>query len=294
MPDSMQAGDVLVRPLPSRRPARRDRRWAILARPRPRPAPTGRGAPARRPVTSAPSASSRPRAPPVRSPTVACCGCSTPTPRTVAATSSTSGATASPSTSCWPAKDRWHPGGPRGWSPRWPTASPRRTPPGLAHGRLTPENVLIDQHGQVRIIGFGVDAALSGLPAGSHQRRRDRPAGPALLRAHREVGRGSRPRRCRPRPRTTARCCVRAGSAPGSRDCSTPSATRSSIPTAATPTTCPRAGSRDLLHELRRRPDRNPGRRPAVPAHTAGLPPSPSPRSSPGPRPAHQASAVGG
>ncbi len=37
---------------------------------------------------------------------------------------------------------------------------------GLAHGRLVPENVLIDQHGQVRIIGFGVDAALRGLPPG--------------------------------------------------------------------------------------------------------------------------------
>lgn len=37
---------------------------------------------------------------------------------------------------------------------------------GLAHGRLVPENVLIDLHGQVRIIGFGVDAALRGLPAG--------------------------------------------------------------------------------------------------------------------------------
>ena len=37
---------------------------------------------------------------------------------------------------------------------------------GLAHGRLTPENVLVDQHGQVRIIGFGVEAALRGLPAG--------------------------------------------------------------------------------------------------------------------------------
>ena len=35
---------------------------------------------------------------------------------------------------------------------------------GLAHGRLAPENILIDQHGQVRIIGFGVDAALHGLP----------------------------------------------------------------------------------------------------------------------------------
>ena len=37
---------------------------------------------------------------------------------------------------------------------------------GLAHGCLTPENVLIDLHGQVRIIGFGVEAALRGLPAG--------------------------------------------------------------------------------------------------------------------------------
>ncbi len=37
---------------------------------------------------------------------------------------------------------------------------------GLAHGRLVPENVLIDQHGQVRIIGFGVDAALRGLAPG--------------------------------------------------------------------------------------------------------------------------------
>lgn len=37
---------------------------------------------------------------------------------------------------------------------------------GLAHGRLAPENILIDQHGQVRIIGFGVDAALGGLPPG--------------------------------------------------------------------------------------------------------------------------------
>lgn len=37
---------------------------------------------------------------------------------------------------------------------------------GLAHGRLAPENVLVDQHGQVRIIGFGVDAALRGLGPG--------------------------------------------------------------------------------------------------------------------------------
>jgi hypothetical protein len=36
----------------------------------------------------------------------------------------------------------------------------------VAHGRLVPENVLIDTDGQVRLIGFAVDAALHGLPAG--------------------------------------------------------------------------------------------------------------------------------
>jgi hypothetical protein len=37
---------------------------------------------------------------------------------------------------------------------------------GVAHGRLVPENVLIDQDGGVRLIGLAVDAALHGLPAG--------------------------------------------------------------------------------------------------------------------------------
>jgi hypothetical protein len=37
---------------------------------------------------------------------------------------------------------------------------------GVAHGRLVPENVLIDTDGAVRLIGFAVDAALHGLPAG--------------------------------------------------------------------------------------------------------------------------------
>ncbi|MEJ7796126.1 MAG: protein kinase family protein [Nocardioides sp.] len=36
----------------------------------------------------------------------------------------------------------------------------------VAHGRLVPENVLIDQTGQVRVIGFCVDAALLGIPPG--------------------------------------------------------------------------------------------------------------------------------
>ena len=37
---------------------------------------------------------------------------------------------------------------------------------GVAHGRLVPENVLIDTDGAVRIIGFAVDAALHGLHQG--------------------------------------------------------------------------------------------------------------------------------
>ncbi len=36
----------------------------------------------------------------------------------------------------------------------------------IPHGRLAPENVLIDQSGSVRIIGFCVDAALHGRPVG--------------------------------------------------------------------------------------------------------------------------------
>lgn len=35
---------------------------------------------------------------------------------------------------------------------------------GVTHGRLVPENVMIDEAGAVRLMGFGVDAALHGLP----------------------------------------------------------------------------------------------------------------------------------
>jgi hypothetical protein len=37
---------------------------------------------------------------------------------------------------------------------------------GVAHGRLVPENVLVDHAGAVRLIGFAVDAAMHGLPPG--------------------------------------------------------------------------------------------------------------------------------
>lgn len=36
----------------------------------------------------------------------------------------------------------------------------------VAHGRLVPENVLVDTTGSVKVIGFAVDAALHGLPPG--------------------------------------------------------------------------------------------------------------------------------
>ena len=37
---------------------------------------------------------------------------------------------------------------------------------GVCHGRLIPENVLVDNTGAVRLIGFAVDAAMHGLPPG--------------------------------------------------------------------------------------------------------------------------------
>lgn len=37
---------------------------------------------------------------------------------------------------------------------------------GVTHGRVVPENVLIDVHGGIRIIGLAVDAALHGMPPG--------------------------------------------------------------------------------------------------------------------------------
>lgn len=40
---------------------------------------------------------------------------------------------------------------------------------GVTHGRLNPENVLIDRHGSLRLIGLCVDGALHGLPTGSVQ-----------------------------------------------------------------------------------------------------------------------------
>lgn len=40
---------------------------------------------------------------------------------------------------------------------------------GEVHGRVVPENLLVDRHGQVRVIGFAVDAALRGEDPGTVQ-----------------------------------------------------------------------------------------------------------------------------
>ncbi len=127
--------------------------------------------------------------------------------------------------------------------------SPPPTRAGVAHGRLMPENVLVDRTGSVRLIGFVVDAALHGLPPGTASRaRRDRPRGAALRRAHRPLGRAcpappcrARPRRARPGAAARGRC------APASRARSTRSATSCSTPTPASrrdgSDLAPRAGS---------------------------------------------------
>ena len=89
---------------------------------------------------------------------------------------------------------------------------------GVAHGRLNPENVLIDRSGRVRIIGLCVDAALHGVPESEQQddltdlagllycaltARWGGRSGSAVTPAPREHGEVLRPRRVRagiPRP----------------------------------------------------------------------------------------------
>ena len=101
---------------------------------------------------------------------------------------------------------------------------------GVSHGRLVPENVLIDRTGSVRVIGFAVDAALHGLPVRTGAGRRHR-AGRAPVRRpdrplarRRAVGRQARAARARPgaaaaagpgRRPARARHALRRGAQPG-------------------------------------------------------------------------------
>ncbi|MFN8196573.1 MAG: hypothetical protein U0R80_20070 [Nocardioidaceae bacterium] len=88
----------------------------------------------------------------------------------------------------------------------------------VTHGRLVPENVLVDHRGAVRVIGLAVDAALHGLPPATPSADVTDLAGclyaaltgtwaggsgSAVPEAHREAGNVLRPRRVRggiPRP----------------------------------------------------------------------------------------------
>lgn len=88
----------------------------------------------------------------------------------------------------------------------------------VTHSRLVPENVLLDHHGAVRVIGLAVDAALNGLPVLDKETdvedlvgclyaaitgRWAGPSASAVPPAHRENGQLLRPRRVRggiPRP----------------------------------------------------------------------------------------------
>ena len=96
---------------------------------------------------------------------------------------------------------------------------------GVAHGRLNPENVLIDRSGSVRIIGLCVDAALHGLPSGP-SRRRHRPRRACSTACSPPSGPAPPARWSLRRLASTARCCGRDGCGRASRAPSTRSATR--------------------------------------------------------------------
>ena len=150
------------------------------------------------------------------------CGCWTPTSATASASSSTSGAPAPRSTSCSPATGRCRRAGRPGSSPRWPPRSRPAHDAAVAHGRLVPENVLIDHAGSIRVIGFCVDAALHGLPPAASCRRRGRPRRAALLLlTGRWAGRLA-VRRAAGASAPTAACCGRARCGPASPAPSTP------------------------------------------------------------------------
>ena len=176
-----------------------------------------------------------------------------------AASSSTSGAPARRSTSCSRATARSRRDEGRGWSARWPTRSRPRTRTASPHGLLSPENVLVDNAGSVRIIGFCVDAALHGLPPGDPQHDVRRPGRAAARDPDRPLGRRLAVRRT-PRARE-ARPGAAAAAGAGRR---TPRpgrpVRRAAQPARAEGPRRPRPRQRprhpELPDRLRRRPDR--------------------------------------
>ena len=117
---------------------------------------------------------------------------------------------------------------------------------GVAHGRLIPENVLVDHSGAVRLIGFAVDAAMHGVAPGKVSTDVADLGGLLYCALTGKWPGTSGLRRRRRRRSSRARCSGRGGSAPGSPGrwtrCATRWSTRTPAPGAtgcARPTTWP-------------------------------------------------------
>ena len=115
----------------------------------------------RRP-TATPDACCVPRAARPSSPTPGSCGCWTPARSTVSSTSSASGSAPPTSSTCSPT-GRCTPGEARQLGIDVAEALTAAHQAGLAHLCLQPEHVLRTTHGQVKVGGLAVDAAVRGV-----------------------------------------------------------------------------------------------------------------------------------
>ena len=156
---------------------------------------------------AAPSGSSAPPARPPPSPTRGSCGSSTPARPTASSTSSASGSPPAASPTCSPTA-RCRPAEARDLAHR-DRRRARRRPPGRAWrtSACSPEHVLRTSHGQIKVAGLAVDAAVRGLTAAdaADAARRDTRGrgGDPLRRADRPLA-GREPAPAWPPPRTTA------------------------------------------------------------------------------------------
>ena len=168
-------------------------RHVVLAGARRAARPAGRRLPARRGREPAPTGSCAPPAARPRSPTPGSCGSSTPARSTDVVYVVTEWVRATqphrPAGRRAAAAGR----GARSWPPEVADALAAAHGEGLAHLCLQPEHVLRTAHGQVKVVGLAVDAAVRGVEADrpgrrGPPRRRGR-GGVALRRAHRALAR---------------------------------------------------------------------------------------------------------